>query len=43
LADTQATAHATAHRRNLEAARTTMLAAEQRFAKVDRSGGLVPV
>jgi hypothetical protein len=40
LGDTQATARATAHRRNIEAARA---AAEQCLAEADRSWGLAAV
>jgi hypothetical protein len=42
-ADTQATAHADAHRRNLKAARTVMAVAEQSLAEADQSGGLASV
>jgi hypothetical protein len=37
LGDAQATAHATAHRRNIEAARAAMAAAKEQLTKVDRS------
>jgi hypothetical protein len=43
LGDTQATAHATAHLRNLEAARAAMAVAEQRLAEANRSWGLASV
>jgi hypothetical protein len=39
LADAQATARSTAHRRNLEAARAAMVAAEQCLAEADQAGG----
>jgi hypothetical protein len=42
-ADMQATAHTDAHRRNLEAARTAMVVAEQSLAEADQSGGLASV
>jgi hypothetical protein len=43
LGDTQATAHATTHLRNLEAARAAMAVAEQRLTEANRSWGLASV
>jgi hypothetical protein len=43
LAEEHAAARADAHRRNIEAVRATMAAAEQRLFQVDVTGGLVTV
>jgi hypothetical protein len=43
LADAHATAHADAHCRNIEVARATTAASEQRLAQADRAGGLTMV